>query len=342
MNAMIGALLGGSLFTVVSMRDGIRSMQDPITSTARTASAYSCPKELFETCSNRATISGRRGDYGCTNRVVVNHKHGWMMVVKDIVDQHFPNQTDATGIKELWNADTPWFEDTQIRETYREAIITRNFVDAILSGYQFHQSGKECNKKYREEHPTELTLPAHPGWIYNLTQPATQRMVATTKYNKMSLCNYLQFEPNVNKTMRVYMDYAIHTWYDEHFRYAERVKDLNTSLFVCYGDLYSARTRRDTLEKMKRWFTHDYDNQHPPPLQDSRTFASSCGRIPKSQYYFEDLQLDTEEYRGNHATDHSNMERRAMLKNLIRDMDQKHFGGKLQKANHFFGCPELN
>lgn len=336
-HAMVVALLGGSLCTLSSVRNDMKA-------TTQSAQVVS-PIPVADGCRVPAACHTRKGsrmgEYGCTNRIVVNHKHGWMMVLKDIIDNHFANQTDGVGVKRILNEETPWFEDPERQPIYREAVVTRNFVDAILSGYQYHQSGKECGPKYAEMNPKPITLPAHPGWIFNLTQPETQALAASSK-NTKSLCRYLEAElPSVEDTMRVYMDYAINTWYQEHIDYAKKVQDMGNSLFICYSDLYGSSTRRATLEKMKRWFSDDYDNQHPTPIESGPSQASACGRIPKSSYYFEDWEFKKGEYRGDHATDHSDTEKRTHLKNLIRELDQKHFGGKLQKANDYFGCPEL-
>ena len=143
---------------------------------------------------------------------------------------------------------------------YREVIVGRDVYDAIVSGYLYHKSGRECwldsfgkpvNASLSNDSDTPSPYFTNGHW---------ERYVTRTKLepakNGRSLCTYLQDE-SVLDGLRVYMDVAFGRWYNNlENGVGELGRESLTrdrTLILCYEELSDPDASAFALLQMLEW-----------------------------------------------------------------------------------------
>ena len=294
----------------------------------------------------------------CVNRVVVNHKMGWIMT-RDILDKHFANQTNIAGSFHImskeshWPAShaSRWYENSALlRNVHRDVVVTRNFVDAFVSGYLFHKSGKECNphafqRNCVEQNIQNCTHHSSSIWHTILKRPENGDIVERIPQDqRATLCQFLK-RSDTRLGMQIYMDYATQTWYHPHVDYYRQIQGTNVALSICYDDLNNHHKKPETLVRIKQWLSNDIGDNAPKFPNDSRPLASTCGRIPKENFatwrneMIAAVSKESEKYTGDHATNHDKS-LRSELKAIIRELDSSLYNDFAAESNRLFGCEE--
>jgi hypothetical protein len=187
---------------------------------------------------------------------------------------------------------------------YRHVVLTRPWYDAIVSGYLYHKSGRECwlsalggprkfNKTFDWE--SRLKLP--------LTPPSNGR----------SLCSYLA-EESEEDGMRVYVDFSVSDLYRGIVPHRRLVEETETdgdrhTLFICFGDLEDEKAFPATHRRAMQWL------------------------YPGRPYVKRKFSKDTK----GHGTSRA-LPLRLRLRSLVSRFDRQHFDGIGENATKWFGC----
>lgn len=190
---------------------------------------------------------------------------------------------------------------------YRHVLSTRNWYDAMVSGYLYHRSGREC-WLWPEGHKRDKLR--NDPWDKEVS------MRPNPPRRGRSICQYLD-EENEEVGMRTYMDWALTRWYVGIVPYAQaamaRNQEQERTLFVCYEDLVDPQQQEGLYYQLTK-FLFPSGIDLPMPVEP-----------PES------------EYSGGHATEKDPI-LRARLSALAERLDADVFHGKVAAANALFGC----
>lgn len=207
---------------------------------------------------------------------------------------------------------------------FRHVVVTRNFVDAIVSGYLYHKAGHECwldnfgNRKKLNRTSTD--------WHVQLT---FHNDIPYPPRNSRSLCSYLEQESEEDG-MRVLMDVALSGWYKGVVPYYNKVQEwLQTnheqrSLFICFEDLVDPFQQEEIYREILNWLF---------PGQD----MNKTSMPEKAKVCLEQQQRNQTRYSGGHSTVKDG-ELRARLRGLVERLDRQVFRNTVAQSNAIFGC----
>lgn len=213
--------------------------------------------------------------------------------------------------------------DTPRLGDYRHVVVTRNWYDAIISGYLYHQSGKECWLDYGR--------PNHAGWLLNnkledwehtiLHNDLTfQWNLTWNPGNGRDLCRYL-VEESEDVGLRVYTTWALATYmmplldFRHRRQQREDQKGWKRTKYVCYEQLTDYKVQSKVFDSMGQWlFPDETDvmfNMTNATFSDNKT--------------------------AGHASDQDPVLRKR-LNDALRVIDRNTFGRFVEKGNAQFGC----
>jgi hypothetical protein len=204
---------------------------------------------------------------------------------------------------------------------YRHVVTARNFTEALVSGYLYHRTGRECWSTLggRSVAPAVEGLMDWPGPVNELraTYPA---MGAQPAAQNRSLCRVLADESEEDG-MTIYIAYALKHWYRRLSSYLQvarqRERDgVKKSMFVCLEDLSDPKRERELYDAMID-FLFPGGHSYPYPRK-----VTTSGAKP---------------YSGGHAT---NPEPRLLgrLVELVRKLDEDVFKNHLYSVDAMIGC----
>jgi hypothetical protein len=188
---------------------------------------------------------------------------------------------------------------------YRHVVLTRPWYDAIVSGYLYHMSGRECwLDAFGSPRPVNKTFDWESRLKLPLTPPSSGR----------SLCSYLA-EESEEDGMRAYVDYSVSDLYRGIVPHRRLVEETETdgdrhTLFICFGDLEDEKALPATHRRAMQWL---YPGR---PYAMERTFSK-----------------DTK----GHGTSRV-LPLRLRLRSLVSTLDRQHFDGIGENATKWFGC----
>jgi hypothetical protein len=126
----------------------------------------------------------------------------------------------------------------QQERDYRTSFMTRNWYDAIISGYLYHQSGRECWLSSGGK-------PESRGWLKGFDwqdfllneRGRSQYWPSPSSEKTKDLCRYLQVaSPSIG--LRVYADMSLGFWLQPLKELANIMNGThstkNRTLFICY------------------------------------------------------------------------------------------------------------
>ena len=206
------------------------------------------------------------------------------------------------------------------RTDYRHVVVTRNWFDAIVSGYLYHRAGYECWMNARGE---KRRIVRRDDWD---TQLAFLNKSLVPPRNNRSICSYLSDESEEDG-IRVVMEIALSKWYKGVVPYWNLVQELdagNKSLFVCFEDLVDPYRQEGVFHKILDWIF---------PAGEARD-ASLPASMKAS---LEEQRHNSTVYSGRHATE-NNPELRARLRDMVKRYDRELFNYTVASSDTIFGC----
>jgi len=230
---------------------------------------------------------------------------------------------------------------------YRHVLVTRNWFDAIVSGYLYHKAGYECTVEFRgsnQHHSKHYDMERHYHNKFWDTQHLTwheQYQIPYPPRQNRSLCAYLAQESEQDG-IPILMDVALSRWYKGVVEYHEKamaaaaaagVDGVKRSLFLCYEDLVDPMQQEPIFYQILNFLfpsrnnISTTDNVHMPP--------------PMKQALLRQQQKNQSQYEGGHASAHDPA-LRARLRALVEQYDQHLFRGVIASSNAIFGCGEMS
>jgi len=264
---------------------------------------------------NQCSCQGiRNNDTKCCTRYVhVMHKMGYAMTKSSNMPELEPYFSNGSVIRSVHRTNLLNFSSIQ---DYRDIFLFRNIYDALISGYIYHKSGRECwltgNGKARH---SDKFLPHWPLELsYNPKPPISGR----------SLCRYLADEPPL-VGMHMYMDYVFRHWYSNHLaRWAVSLlyhpDGSKRAHIVCFEDVLSSRETalRGTID-----FLFHLKGEEIP---------SSSGHTSSNSTFFSS-------YEGGHTTakSHDPVLHDELI-GVIQQIDGAYYNGDIAWLNQTWPC----
>ena len=259
----------------------------------------------------------------CERAIFRAHKFGTILV--DTLVHSFRYSTVKLRInvkqfpKQLDNTTLPTTSD------YRHVVVTRNWFDAIVSGYLYHKAGHEC---WVNAHGLKKRIVRRDDWDSQLTFHDKAQIPYPPRHNR-SICTYLN-EESQEDGMKALMDIALSKWYKGVVPYWNLVQERSQrdsqqhSLFICYEDLVDPFQQERVFHQILDWMF---------PTGEARNVSMSTD-IKKS---LEQQQQNQTFYSGGHATAH-NPELRLKLRKLVEHYGRELFNDTVAASNAIFGC----
>ena len=144
---------------------------------------------------------------------------------------------------------------TKAISDYRQVIMTRNWYDALISGYIYHKAGRECDL---DKYGRPMRLQDQQFWPFNQRQWDEQLLthhdLPLNNRNNRTLCQILKEEPT-EVGMQVYMDAVLGAYYMDLVQLVLRngPNDDTKTLFVCYERLMDPATKTGTIQIILDW-----------------------------------------------------------------------------------------
>jgi hypothetical protein len=303
----------------------------------RMCNPYLDPSYCGRVQPNRTDCSCEKdlGAYHCCQRAVLRvHKMGMMavrswrkellspMLVRNLPAPEITSHTDlGTGFRIL--------KDKPIKEgDYRHVVVTRNWYDALISGYLYHKSGKECWLDWFGRANFSGWLLQEEDWEQSLLSPSTDKNMTFYRSFNMTwnpgngrlLCQYL-IDESEEMGLKVYtawaMDLYLYPLLDFQQRRQEQEKQIgrNRTKYVCYEQFTNPSTQSGVYHDIAQWLLLD------------RNLTLKHVITPAVK----------EKERADHTSskDHALRER---LHAILRKLDKDVFGNAIELGNAQFGC----
>jgi hypothetical protein len=272
----------------------------------------------------RQTVPGGppRCAYPCQRAFLVVHKMGYVYA-EDIVKRVYPR--DRVVHREI--VGLPAWTDgfNKVYRTpktdYRHVLVTRDFQEAVLSGYFYHRTGRECWLNWNGERGVNGTN--FPGWLMKQTAwsnritAANRKLFPVPPARGRNLCRFLMEEPP-RVGFRAYLEwtYNLHLaplWSFYQDRQRSESGRVKKTLHVCYDEI-----------------VNDYD-------ESIASFTRHFGldeKVDRSRGY---TAATRQASAANHGTA-KNETLKEELKALYHELDKMLFDGRLSKWNDALGC----
>lgn len=220
-----------------------------------------------------------------------------------------------------------------LHQDYRHVAFVRNLYSALVSGYLYHKSGRECWLDHLGRNvPWNRTSPyaALGQTTFEWMRPAVRKKFLlsggpTPPRNNRTLCQYLADE-SMEDGMRVYMGVANSLWYARILPYLDKAQQRqihthngshvpgnNHTLFVCLEEASNPQQEEAVFDRVVDWL---YPGGHNLTFPESVSGASG------------------------HETPHDDPDQRRALMDLAKQYDQEHYGYIFRQMNGHFRCIE--
>jgi hypothetical protein len=225
---------------------------------------------------------------------------------------------------------------------YRHVVFVRNYVEAFVSGYLYHKTGRECwldPDGYPNGKPLSRQFNLYWGAPVKIAQHRHSRFGVIPPRHNRSLCEYLADETEQDG-MKVYVAVALDRWYSGLKEYLERTKmasivpgssSLGTrSYFVCLEDASDPRYQKD-------WYDAAMDHLYPGSAVDGGgRYAHPFPQRPVAKAKG-NAHNQHAAYHGSHATSHD-PDLRQRLTQLVSELDRDVFDGRVSAVDAMIGC----
>jgi hypothetical protein len=276
----------------------------------------------------------------CDRTIWRTHKFGTILI-GDV----FSEYRSADSPFHVHTQPTPKNSDYELPTTldYRHVMVTRNWYDAIVSGYLYHRAGYECTIDYKgnvsghiQHHSKWFNLEQHYhliDWDVQLTY--RDRYDIPNRHNR-SFCTYLQ-EESEEDGMVMITDFALSRWYKGVVSYHRKVQErrrqdhVNKTLFLCFEDFVDPFQQEDIFYQIMDFLFPGYNDG-----SDNRTTTvwKMPGEIKAS---LEEQRQSQKVYDGSHASDHDPT-LRERLRRLVQQYDERFFDRTVATSSAIFGC----
>jgi len=253
----------------------------------------------------------------CVRYLHVMHKMGFVMTQGGNMPEVAPYYKDKSIIRSAPDLNRHRHIDLldfSGAKDYRDVFIFRNIYDAIVSGYVYHKSGRECWLKDNGKKNKFDVFPRY--WISQLS------FTPSPSYCGRSLCKYLA-EESLLAGMHVYIDYVFRYWYrDPLARWAVsqqyQPEGSLRARVVCFEDVMSHREA--TIQGVVDFlFSHQGGNKEPTLKQSSKGSSST--------------------YHGGHTTaqSHDPLLHDELVR-IIQQVDETYYNGDIAWLNQIWPC----
>ena len=271
------------------------------------------PSNKNDTCN---CLNSNAQKENCCQRTIYRlHKMGTILL-GDLF-QHFRHDRNHL----IRTKHVPWNTRFATDRDYRHVIVTRNWFDAIVSGYLYHFAGYECWIDFRGN---EREFNRTDDWDLHLLYHE-EYDIAYPPRNNRSLCSYLQQESQEDG-IKVIIDIALSWWYKGVIPYYRQAQEQleRKSLFLCFEHLVNPLDQEEVFHHML---------QHFFPGQNT----SSMDMPPKMKQLLLQQQQNHSVYQGAHASTHD-AQLRAKLRDFVVRYDQELFNNTVAASNAVFNC----
>jgi hypothetical protein len=260
--------------------------------------------------------------FPCQRAFIVVHKMGYMQA-EAMAAKVFPKENVIN--REIVNLPGFVASFNKMFKTptsdYRHVLITRNLEEAVLSGYFYHRTGRECWLNWNGEKGKNGTM--FPGWLlrqktweYRLTFK-NKNLFPIPPSKGRDLCRYLMDEPP-RIGFRAYLEwtYSMHLaplWEFYQFRQQSEGGKFQKTMHVCYDDILN------NYDESVTSFTKHFS------LDESKNRTHG--------YSMETRQASA----ANHGTE-KNQTLKEELRSLYNELDDTLFDGRLRQWNDALGC----
>lgn len=250
---------------------------------------------------------------GCCQRMALHvHKMDTILIRQQFASFHLRVRKEQVSNIRL--------SDIDDSIDYRHIVLVRNMHEAIVSGFLYHRSGRECwldinGRPYRDDAAIKLYVIPWEDSIragrFNLTYPPGKGR---------NLCEYLAQE-NEKDGMAVYIATGLNSWYlplNEYFEEEKRREDRDgfpKSKFFCYEDASDPERKEGVFNDMIDWLFPSGHNFTYSAAQSNATYV------------------------GGHSTSHDTTLRDS-LRNLVERLDEEVFQHALATIQANILCGE--
>jgi hypothetical protein len=311
----------------------VRSSAGSSSGASQDGPTTSSPSTTSSSCSCLNSFSNGRC---CARTVLRAHKFGFRLAA-----EWLGKLRDAGDLVLTVSIDPIYLSSSSSKSAdYRHVVMVRNYVEAFVSGYLYHKSGRECwldpegapnHKTGRRQGNMEWV------WAVQAAQARHGRFGPYPRQRNRSLCQYLADESERNG-MKVYVAYALEHWYSGLKSYLRQTKrsGLNSSksYYVCLEDASDPRWEKAwydaTMDHLYPGSAFDgggrYAHPFPKPVVVAAAAASSVNASePDAAYH------------GGHATSHD-PELRHRLVRLVKELDRDVFDRRITSIDNLIGC----
>lgn len=200
---------------------------------------------------------------------------------------------------------------------YRLVLVFRNLYEALISGYLYHKSGRECwladDGSRAKEIGTRFTKRVwHDVLSYNSKPQRIERQL---------LCSYLN-DVSEEQGIRAYTDAVFRSYYHLLLKLwataqaTPSVRERTTN--ICYEDLASHDAVSETREKIL-------------------DFMYSKGRPARLKHIPMTVENESSKTAGGHGTSHDPSLRQHLTK-IIKELDTKYYNGEIAWLSSVLPC----
>lgn len=200
---------------------------------------------------------------------------------------------------------------------YRHIALVRNPLDAIVSGFLYHKTGRECHLDfYGRPWPKDMLRSDFARYL-------KMDMSAYPSIRNRSLCEYLDQEPE-RIGLRVYMDFSLNKFYPNALRYWKSVHKQDSpchTLFICLEEILDPSYYPDVFHRSMQWL---YPSEGPGKN------LSSLLQLPSVK--------QTWLAKGHATQGETSAAMRQRLRTLVRQIDQTRLNNQLAVLERLYNC----
>ena len=352
-----------------------------LTTTSLLAKQQQRQRPTFTTC-NCYTHTSNNNKMCCQRVIFRTHKFGTILLGDLFASFRHQESSDGEYEYSIQTQPTPkssnytlpnYYNNKEI--DYRHLLVTRNWFDAVVSGYLYHRAGYECwleynggggggqqqqqqinnssnnnnnNNNNNMHHSKYFDMEAHYHNKYWDTQHLQYHHWYNISYpprNNRSLCLYLAQESE-EAGIKVIMDVALSRWYKGVVAYHKLAVDQQAKAAAAAA----AARHNDDDEIIQRSLFLCYEDLVDPFQQEGLFYQILEFMFPGRKNNLTDLhmpmkmkqmllqqQQNHSHYTGGHAST-NDPALRARLRNMVVQYDRELFHDIFATSNSIFGC----
>ena len=302
-------------------------VEQPTTAKTAISVKYAIPQTCSCDMAWNDSLTPNQQTACCRRTMLLVHKMG-THAMRKITQTHFRHfYTNYSPTERILYLTTNLEEYREMLRTAHDArsiIVTRHWTDALISGYLYHRTGRECWLDNKGQYPHDNFAGLRPmGYDYDKhvleKSRSTFAKSVAPRFQGRDLCRYLADESE-EVGMRVYTEVALAFWYRKLLEIGReqqsQVASRGRTLFLCYEDATQAATYVSTVETMAHFLF--------PTLVGPNTKEWKSMTLPNGSA-------------GGHGTSHDATLRKR-LASTVESYDREFLSYEIAKGSVFFGC----